>query len=1069
MNEYNKIFFVGLLLAFLTATVHSQSISYRSLVDNNSITQLSLPQLDNDALLETELKLRRKGRANHFAQARDVDISTVNKGSWHAKNNGYWVWRTAIESKNAISLNLGFTSFYLPGSASFYIINGHTDEKLGPFTKADNDDHAQLWTPIIDSDLLILELYVHERDKDQVQLTLSRVNHAFTDFKSGAGSSSGSCNLDVVCGAADGYEIVDDNRDIIQSVGGYTLNGIAQCSGVLINNTSNNCVPYFLTARHCNIDDDNSPSMVVYWNYENSTCRIPDSIESGNSGDGSLDFFNSGAIVRVTYEPSDVSLVELDDPVDPTTGPFFAGWNKTGDLTSSSICIHHPNVEEKRISFDLDSLTYERDEQDEIIGLMVNDWDIGTTEGGSSGAPLFNEKKQIIGQLRGGQASCGNDLFDFYGAFFQSWEGSNTPETALKFWLDPNNTDLEEIDGKFCSFVVSASETRLEYCNSITSEYTFDVGINENFSGNVNLEVITDLDSLTADIASNPVSPGDSTSIRLSNLDLIDKGIYTIIVRAQDDTDESSVNFTLVVVDSPPTDVEPLFPSANDEDINPISTFSWSSFGDTFDVQVSTSESFDTLLIDSVDMDKSTLEVDNLSAATQYYWRIRAGNICGKGSWTDPISFSTGNVNCYKIFANDLPKGIGESIPVTVTSDIYVPFGGVMTKLSLIEVSGEHTWVSDLTMKIKNPQGDEITLIENNCIDEDDFNLSFSDEALEQVPCPYNTGGKYRPANSMLPWLGSNPQGTWTFTVMDDFAQDGGRFDRWGIQICVEFSDDISIVSEKEIYNICFEDNLDIDVYVGEGFGEDYMLSAVSDLPSDLIDLGDLDSLELGNNSIVLDGLLSAPAGEYRIEISVADSLNEANQTIVIRKETGPIATSLISPTDGELDIEFTPTFVWFNDNDDVSRSIEISLDTSFIDLLIKEDIEGDTYTLIDPLEESTEYFWRILSSSDCGVIYSEIFSFFTDNDVAVFEIGGRQFDVFPNPVSEYFVIQSDKSDIPFTYYMYDTQGKQIEMNASPLGSNKYQVDVSDLPKGVYILKVDVGDNTFVDKIIVQR
>jgi len=67
---------------------------------------------------------------------------------------------------------------------------------------------------------------------------------------------------------------------------------------------------------------------------------------------------------------------------------------------------------------------------------------LGTTEGGSSGSPIFNDDHRIVGQLHGGYAACGNDLSDWYGRIFTSWEGDGTPETRLRDYLDPAGTGV---------------------------------------------------------------------------------------------------------------------------------------------------------------------------------------------------------------------------------------------------------------------------------------------------------------------------------------------------------------------------------------------------------------------------------------------------------------------------------------------------------------------------------------------------------------------------------------------------------------------------------------------------
>ena len=145
---------------------------------------------------------------------------------------------------------------------------------------------------------------------------------------------------------------------------------------MLINNTAMDCKPYFITANHCDISEANAVTVVVYWNFENQSCRQPNSVESGSNGNGPRSQFNSGAILRANSITSDFALIELDDPIDPILNLYFSGWDLSGELTDTSICIHHPNVEEKRISFDFDPMIYESG-TDQTDFVRVLDWDLG--------------------------------------------------------------------------------------------------------------------------------------------------------------------------------------------------------------------------------------------------------------------------------------------------------------------------------------------------------------------------------------------------------------------------------------------------------------------------------------------------------------------------------------------------------------------------------------------------------------------------------------------------------------------------------------------------------------------
>jgi hypothetical protein len=210
----------------------------------------------------------------------------------------------------------------------------------------------------------------------------------------------------------------------------------------MVNNSAQDSTPYFMTAYHCGISSSNASSLVAYWNYETSVC--------GGTPDGSLSDWQSGAYFRAGYSSSDFTLVELDSDPDPAWGVTFAGWDRSGNNATTAIAIHHPSVDEKRISFEYASTTTTSYLGTSVPGdgthERVIDWDVGTTEGGSSGSPLFNQNHRVIGQLHGGYAACTNNSSDWYGKFSVSWSGGGSSSSRLRDWLDPGNTGATYVD-----------------------------------------------------------------------------------------------------------------------------------------------------------------------------------------------------------------------------------------------------------------------------------------------------------------------------------------------------------------------------------------------------------------------------------------------------------------------------------------------------------------------------------------------------------------------------------------------------------------------------------------------
>ncbi len=359
-------------------------------------------------------------------------------GDWDLPGGDVARWRLRLTSPGALSLNLAFSRYRMPPGGSLLLISADGRHLAGPFTARDNEIHGELWTPPMPTDDLILELRVPAAELDSLEIELSRVHHGYAGFGE-AGYKSGDCHRDVACSEAEPW------RDQSRSVALISIEGVRYCTGFLVNNTALDGRPFFITASHCGVTSRNSASVVVLWNYQRNACGAADQPTLD------LDQFQSGAIFRASHLPSDTALLELDDPPDPAFGVYYAGWDRTrGDPLQSAV-IHHPNTDVKRISFDLDRATTtshlrveSRYGSDHI---RVGAWDLGSTEGGSSGAPLFNHDKRVVGQLHGGYAACGDPRPDWFGRFSAAWTGRGRPGLRLSDWLDPLGTGAMTLDG----------------------------------------------------------------------------------------------------------------------------------------------------------------------------------------------------------------------------------------------------------------------------------------------------------------------------------------------------------------------------------------------------------------------------------------------------------------------------------------------------------------------------------------------------------------------------------------------------------------------------------------------
>tara|TARA_Y100001970_G_C14213803_1_gene848479 strand:- start:1126 stop:2412 length:1287 start_codon:yes stop_codon:yes gene_type:complete len=126
---------------------------------------------------------------------------------------------------------------------------------------------------------------------------------------------------------------------------------------------------------------------------------------------------------------------------------YYAGWDRSSSSPQVSAGVHHPGGAPKKINYDNNDTAYSDGWYSSNTHWRLS-WDEGGTEGGSSGSPLFDENKLIVGQLHGGSGECGNGT-DYYGKISTSWTGGGTSTTRLSNWLDPNGTGQTSISGTY--------------------------------------------------------------------------------------------------------------------------------------------------------------------------------------------------------------------------------------------------------------------------------------------------------------------------------------------------------------------------------------------------------------------------------------------------------------------------------------------------------------------------------------------------------------------------------------------------------------------------------------------
>lgn len=435
----------SIVFLFLAVTVfaHAQvtiqdvpkSQTMQQLKSTVNINSISLQALDIEKCLAED---KENDVENRYSIYSDYNIDVKKEGSSIQTEDGT-LWFLGIESGNALSLSLIFSSFRIPEEARLFLYNAEQSVLRGAFSSVNNKLFGGLALADFPGEKLILEYFEPFNALFEGELVIGKVGSAYRNVNDIVLKSATNEELGINCYQGRDYQL---EKHAVAKMTFNVGDGGYLCTGALINNTQNDGTPYFLTANHCLSTEASANSLVAYFNYESESC-------DGTSGDESQTI--SGSTLKATNDTSDFTLLELSENIPISYRPYFAGWNIADtEWVKSGYSIHHPGGKTKRMSVTYDSIlsySYEINWGD-LSSEPNTHWLVyfneGFTEGGSSGSPLFDVHNRIIGQLHGG----GSD-YDFYGKLNVSWLSGSTNNEQLKSFLDPLNSGITQLDGYY--------------------------------------------------------------------------------------------------------------------------------------------------------------------------------------------------------------------------------------------------------------------------------------------------------------------------------------------------------------------------------------------------------------------------------------------------------------------------------------------------------------------------------------------------------------------------------------------------------------------------------------------
>ena len=517
-------------IVFLVGTTFGQvtdlggPLSWKGKVlDNKDVVTQTMPGYDQATIDEEDaVRDAAKDAPWRFGYKYNTNFNLLNAGSWTNLPNGDRVWRLGLECPGAMTINVIFENMYLPDGSSLYLFDEDNTNRVGAYTARNNNTESTLGTELVHGDHIIVEYYEPASVQGQGHLTVANVIHGYRSLNivqknlAKALNSSGNCNHDARCAVDPYIGGISAWDDQIRSVAMIVVNGNGICTGALINNSCDDGTPYFLTANHCSGGEAN---WAFRFNWDvpegdpgmscGTTAQTPTSFNNSANYDQSAN--GATVLVQGTQADHELLLITGMNATDAQNwGLFYAGWDHSDNenAVTEVTGIHHPAGDIKKIcrADDTGNGIFHANNAGAATW-EIDSWEVGVTEPGSSGSPLFDQNGRIIGQLYGGAAACSgtnnNGALDYYGRLGVSWglgiggyldPAACAPNTTNDGY-DPNAPALADDagvngiispNGNLCttSFTpeVTLRNNGTNTLTSVTINYDVDGGTNQTFN-----------------------------------------------------------------------------------------------------------------------------------------------------------------------------------------------------------------------------------------------------------------------------------------------------------------------------------------------------------------------------------------------------------------------------------------------------------------------------------------------------------------------------------------------------------------------------------------------------------
>ncbi|MBK7097007.1 MAG: hypothetical protein IPH57_18805 [Saprospiraceae bacterium] len=305
-------------------------------------------------------------------------------------------------------------------------------------------------------------------------------------------------------------------------------------------------------------------------------------------------------------------------------------------------------------------------------------------------------------------------------------------------FFDINNANIT-INTGVPSFSLQLDPASLMLCPQQSGDIAVNVLSILGFSQPVTLSVAGLPSGVNYSFSTNPVIPGQSSILTISNIDGI-SGSYNIQVIGTSGSIVKNSMLSLIVIDVAASSITLLSPANNSTNISIKPQLSWNTIAGaaSYEIQVSRISDFSTLIVNTNSATNNLQVSQMLEGLSTFYWRVKPISPCGNGNWSAFFSFVT--ESCFVYNSIDVPVIISPSGTPTVNSYLPITDLGIINDLDVLSLTGLHTYIGDLKFTLYTPSNVNVVIMDRKCGSNDNFNINFDQSANLDIQCPLLMG-----------------------------------------------------------------------------------------------------------------------------------------------------------------------------------------------------------------------------------------------------------------------------------------------------------------------------------------